>query len=231
MHGGAKRSAGMEKVTWKRARSQEQRETRVAAILDAAGAVFQRVPYEQVTMQMIASEAGFTRSNLYRYFGTREEIFLSLYLSDFQTWVDQVQSTFTCSLDIDRFTTKWTDLLGEQQRYLSLTPLFSVSLEKKPPLEVFKKAKETLWQGTLALIPVIRSALPFLTYENCISLANTHHVVLAGAWPLGHYSEEQKQVLEEMGNDLCALEFGTFYATTIRRYLHGIKAENQASLE
>ena len=66
----------MSKNNWIRARSKEQIEQRIEAILDAAGTVFQNVPYEKVTMLMIAKEAGSSRSNLYRYFKTREEIFL-----------------------------------------------------------------------------------------------------------------------------------------------------------
>jgi AcrR family transcriptional regulator len=43
-------------------------------------------------MQMIAREAGFTRSNLYRYFTTREEIFLTLFTADFEICVQQFMS-------------------------------------------------------------------------------------------------------------------------------------------
>jgi AcrR family transcriptional regulator len=218
----------MEKTAWQRARSKTQIEDRISSILEAAGTVFSRVPYEQVTMQLIALEAGFTRSNIYRYFKTREEIFLGLYLSDFKKWVVAIEAEFTEVLDIDSFLERWTALLYEQKRYISLTPLFAISLEKKPSLEVFKKTKASLWQGTLDLIPVLRSALPFLTFENCLDFAHTHHAVVSGAWPMGHYSTEQKDVLKAIGYDLNSLEFSKVYAKTLRRYLHGIYWENRA---
>jgi AcrR family transcriptional regulator len=221
----------MENTAWQRARSQKQIADRITSILEAAGTVFSRVPYEQVTMQMIALEAGFTRSNIYRYFKTREEIFLELYLSDFQKWVATIKTEFSQVLDIDSFLERWTTLLCAQKRYISLTPLLSISLEKKPSLEVFKKTKANLLQSTLELIPVLRATLPFLSFENCLDFAHAHHAVVSGAWPMGHYSIEQKEVLKEIGYNLDSLEFSKVYAKTLRRYLYGIYCENRSVLE
>jgi AcrR family transcriptional regulator len=226
-----KRRVGMETTGWKRARTQEQIATRISEILEAAGTVFTKVSYDQVTMQMIATEAGFTRSNLYRYYNTREEIFLALYLLDFKQWVNQVRSYFTHALDIEDFVSQWTAILCEQQRYLSLTPLLSISLEKKPPLEIFKQTKETLWYHTQEIIPVLRTTLPFLSYENCLELANAHHVFVSGAWPMGHYSDEQSQVLQNMGYTICSVEFKQFYSKTLKRYVYGLKSEKDLNLE
>jgi AcrR family transcriptional regulator len=225
-----KRSEWMENAAYQRARSQNQIADRIASILEAAGTVFSKVPYEQVTMQMIALEAGFTRSNIYRYFKTREEIFLELYIMDFKKWVESIKNEFTQVMDIDSFLKRWTALLYEQKRYISLTPLLAISLEKKPSLEVFKKTKADLLQSTLDLIPILRATLPFLSFENCLDFAHTHHAVVSGAWPMGHYSTEQKDVLKEIGYDLNSLKFSNVYAKTLRRYLFGIYWENREVL-
>ena len=62
-----------------RARSPEQKQERMEAIMAAADALFQEHPYHQITMGTIAEKLGWSRSNLYKYAATQEEIFLELH--------------------------------------------------------------------------------------------------------------------------------------------------------
>lgn len=48
--------------------------------------LFKKRGYENVTLNGIAVEAGFTKSNLYRSFSSREEIFLSIFSGLFSEW-------------------------------------------------------------------------------------------------------------------------------------------------
>ena len=59
-----------------RARSPEQKQERMEAIMAAADKLFQKQPYHQFNMGTIAEELGWSRSNLYKYAATQEEISL-----------------------------------------------------------------------------------------------------------------------------------------------------------
>jgi len=78
---------------WQRARTREQITERAGSILAAAARLFETRKYEEVTLQNIAIEAGFTRSNVYRYFQTRQTIFLELYKYDLSVWVTDFAPT------------------------------------------------------------------------------------------------------------------------------------------
>jgi TetR/AcrR family transcriptional regulator len=75
------------KETWVRARTPDQKERRIRQILSAAVRLLKSQSIDDITMGMIAEEAAFTRSNLYRYFTTREEVFLSILKEDLVAWV------------------------------------------------------------------------------------------------------------------------------------------------
>ena len=62
-------------MTWVRARNEEQIEQRISEIVDATARLYESHRFEEITFAMIAKEADFTRSNLYRYFATKEDIF------------------------------------------------------------------------------------------------------------------------------------------------------------
>ena len=61
---------------YQRARSPQQKAERMTAIMDAAESLFRDLPYHEINMGMIAKELGWSRSNLYKYAATQEEVFL-----------------------------------------------------------------------------------------------------------------------------------------------------------
>ena len=131
----------MNQKNWQRARSSEQREIRTREILGAAEKLFISRPYEKITMQMIAREASLSQSNLYRYFTTREEIFLKIFLTDLENLTKQVETEFTREITADKFVSRLTDLLMKQERFLHLSPLLAVTLEKNCSEEVYRSVK------------------------------------------------------------------------------------------
>ena len=56
----------------------------------AADALFQEHPYHQITMGTIAKELGWSRSNLYKYAATQEEIFLALHSAKNRAWLEDL---------------------------------------------------------------------------------------------------------------------------------------------
>jgi TetR/AcrR family transcriptional regulator len=212
----------MNEISWQRARKDEQIEQRVQAILDAAGKVFQKEPYEKVTMQMIAMEAEFTRSNLYRYFKTREEIFLALFMSDADKWAHQVISAFTQKETPETFVKKWTEILCRQKRLLELSPLLSLSLEKNTSENIYRYTKLALSERMSEVVPALQKALPSLTAGQFFEFLLTHQALLAGAWPMTQYSEMQNKVLDEIVLPHFKIDFATFYEKAILMYLRGV---------
>src|SRR5260221_5511842 len=64
------------KLRFERARQPEQIEQRLEQILEAAMVLFWEKGLENVTLTDIGNKAGTAKSNLYRYFESREHIYL-----------------------------------------------------------------------------------------------------------------------------------------------------------
>ena len=69
-------------MTFQRARSEEQREIRRRAILDTAAAMLDEMPVAQVSLNELSRRVGLAKSNVLRYFESREAVLLEL-LDDF----------------------------------------------------------------------------------------------------------------------------------------------------
>src|ERR1039457_1529560 len=74
-------------TTFQRARSEEQREVRRRAILDAAAAMLAEMPVAQVTLNELSRRVGLAKSNVLRYFESREAVLLELLDSAWQDWL------------------------------------------------------------------------------------------------------------------------------------------------
>src|SRR5260221_7201250 len=87
--------------TFQRARSEEQREVRRRAILDAAAAMLAEMPVAQVTLNELSRRAGLAKSNVLRYFESREAVLLELLDSAWQEWLAQLGEDLGGAVDAD----------------------------------------------------------------------------------------------------------------------------------
>ena len=80
-------------MKWQRARSEEQKKQRISEIVSATAWLYKKHSFEQISFALIAKEAGFTRSNLYKYFSSKEEIFLVFLIQDTRLWREDLLKT------------------------------------------------------------------------------------------------------------------------------------------
>jgi AcrR family transcriptional regulator len=86
-------------TTFQRARSEEQREVRRRAILDAAAAMLAEMPVAQVTLNELSRRAGLAKSNVLRYFESREAVLLELLDSAWQEWLTGLEADLGGAID------------------------------------------------------------------------------------------------------------------------------------
>ena len=84
---------------FQRARSEEQREARRQAILGAAAAMLAEMPVAEVTLNELSRRAGLAKSNVLRYFESREAVLLELLDSAWQDWLVQLEKELADAVD------------------------------------------------------------------------------------------------------------------------------------
>jgi len=77
-------------MAFQRARSAEQREIRRQAILDTAAAMLEIMPVSEVTLNELSRRAGLAKSNVLRYFESREAILLELLDRAAKRWLGEL---------------------------------------------------------------------------------------------------------------------------------------------
>jgi AcrR family transcriptional regulator len=87
-------------VTFQRARNDEQREIRRRAILDTAEAMLDEVSVADVSLNELSRRVGLAKSNVLRYFESREAVLLEL-LDDFMgRWLASLEDELAAGIEV-----------------------------------------------------------------------------------------------------------------------------------
>ena len=192
-------------MNWQRARTDENKNERKEAIYKAAFSLFKKNGYDKVSFNGIAVEAGFTKSNMYRYFSSKEEIFLNIFANLFEAWFEnytkQLQGLKE-NEDIQKFAKAWVSSMMADPDFLDLIPLLMVSLEKNSSFEqlvVFKRlSMGLLYRITLEvsrIYPDIKDekAFRFLTLSYGATAnywaANSHNDALIKIYQMDEFQD------------------------------------------
>ena len=76
----------VQRATFQRARSPEQREERRRSILDTAASMLREMPVADLSLNELARRVGLAKSNVLRYFDSREAVLLELLVAEWTGW-------------------------------------------------------------------------------------------------------------------------------------------------
>lgn len=155
-------------MNWQRARTEEKKDERKGAIYQAALKLFRQKGYDGVSFNGIAAEAGFTKSNLYRYFSSKDDIFLTIFSDLFEDWVDdclkQLKDLET-KAEINEFAEAWLASTQGRDEYLDLATLMLTSLERNSSFEQLIAFKGTAMKRLYEIACEVCRIYPSLNIE------------------------------------------------------------------
>ena len=73
--------------------SPELTEARREEIINACEKLYQTKSFKEITLKDIGNVTSFTRTSIYNYFATKEEIFLALLEREYELWSDSLKRT------------------------------------------------------------------------------------------------------------------------------------------
>lgn len=186
-----------ETLPFQRARKPEERELRRETILAAAAQLFDAEGPQGAGLNAIAARAGFTKSNVYRYFESREDVLLSLFLAELEQLCPDLEHRFSSIApgDLDAISAAIAAVFIARPRLASLSAIVSTTLEQN----ISEQAVITLKRGMGSLLQraaaIIQGKLPRATVENCAWVTAMVGTIVAGMWPAAHPSETARRVL------------------------------------
>jgi AcrR family transcriptional regulator len=157
-------------MTFQRARSEEQREIRRQAILDTAAAMLDEMPVAEVSLNELSRRVGLAKSNVLRYFESREAVLLELLEDALRTWLAEVSEELAANVDPRLPATARGDQLAavlaqSLARHTVLCDLVNAQagvLEYNVSVEVVVRHKRSSLGSLATMIDLVRHHVPEL---------------------------------------------------------------------
>ncbi|MGW5866731.1 TetR family transcriptional regulator [Streptomyces sp. NPDC055239] len=157
-------------MTFQRARSEEQREIRRRAILDTAAAMLDEMPVAEVSLNELSRRVGLAKSNVLRYFESREAVLLELLDVFLESWLAELAHDLTAGIETHAAPEVRAAQLAEiLSRSLAgrvvLCDLFGAQggvLEHNVSIEVVKRHKRSSLTRLAAMVELVRCHVPEL---------------------------------------------------------------------
>ncbi len=211
-------------MIWQRARTDEQKQVRISEILSAAERLFDTADYGSITLVSIAKEAQFTRSNLYKYFSTKEEIFLELIKRDIDLWSGDLETVYRRydEITIGEFAGKWVDTFIRHPRLLGMIPILFTTLEKNATLQNLIDFKQSLKESITRVTGILCRLFHSLTADRAVNFLSLQMAAAIGLFPMAHVTEKQKRAIELTGTEGTRIEFAPEYKKVVTYILQGM---------
>ena len=181
-----------------RARRPAEKAARREAILTATADLLARSPLQEVSLNAIAAETRLSKPNLYRYFESREEILLALFLQDLRSFADDVVSTlsgFAPGQAADDIATVLVDAYANRPRLCRFLGVIASVFEHNVSTRVIEDTKRSSLSLATEVATGLHRVLPKLRFERCLWLNNMSALLVAGLWPPAYPATAVSEVL------------------------------------
>ncbi|GIF38958.1 TetR family transcriptional regulator [Actinoplanes xinjiangensis] len=157
-------------MTFQRARSEEQREIRRRAILDTAAAMLDEMPVADLSLNELSRRVGLAKSNVLRYFESREAVLLELLDAFLGSWLAEladrlaegVEAQATPEVRAGQLAEILSRSLAERKVLCDLFGAQGGVLEHNVSVEVVKRHKRASLARLEAMVDLVLCHLPEL---------------------------------------------------------------------
>ncbi|WP_395846096.1 TetR/AcrR family transcriptional regulator [Cystobacter fuscus] len=216
---GGRRGAPAE-AEFLRARSEEQREVRRCAILATAAAMLEQMPVAEVGLNELARRVGLAKSNVLRYFESREAVLLELLDQAWKNWLAALPTELESGVRqgaplrerVEQFAATFARSLAARQVFCDLFAARAAVLEHNVSTEVALRYKRTSIANAAAAGALLGRCLPELG-ERVQEVCNYAFLATTAIWT---HSRASKSVLAAYEADQSLEAFRIQFAPTLQ---------------
>ena len=180
--------------------SRERTNARRDEIVDACAQLYETVPFKEITLGAIGAKTSFTRTSIYNYFHTKEEIFLALLEREYRNWTDDLLRLANRSpMPRDAFSAAFAALLENRRCMLKLLSMNLYDMEAGSRIENLVAFKKVYNASMQAVISCLLRHCPPLSQEEAMHFLYAFYPFLFGIYPYTAATEKQITAMELAG--------------------------------
>ena len=194
--------------------SPERTEKRKLEIMEACGKLYQTMSFREISLKDISAMTSFSRTSIYNYFHTKEEIFLAIFEAEYERWVASLKKILQLPAPLDRKTmaVKLATSLNRRQRLLKLLSMNLYDMEENSRPERLASFKVAFGKAMRTMEEILRKFRPEMTERDRQEFLYVFFPFMYGIYPYAEVTERQKQAMAQAG---IAYRYQTVYQLTL----------------
>ena len=181
--------------------SEELTSARKDEIINACAELYGTMGFREITIRDIGARTSFTRTSIYNYFQTKEEIFLALLEREHRLWIADIEAVEreNEAMSVESFAVALSSTLEKRKIMLKLMSMNLYDMECNSRLENLVEFKHAYADALVALRRCLEKFFPRMTAADIREFELDFFPFLFGVYPYTSHSEKQKAAMELAG--------------------------------
>lgn len=179
--------------------SEELTAARKEEIITACAKLYKTMSFKDITIKEIGNATTFTRTSIYNYFQTKEEIFLALLQREYELWVrhlKQIQSEHE-SMTREEFADALAHSLEERQNLLKIMSMNHYDMEDNSRIERLIEFKVVYGESLAEVRNCLDKFFPEMTVQDKQNFIFSFFPFMFGIYPYTVVTEKQREAMTQ----------------------------------
>lgn len=171
--------------------------SRKEEIVSACAQLYESMGFKEITLGDIGKRTSFTRTSIYNYFQTKEEIFLALLQREYEAWISDLEKEMAKQrmLSADALAGMLADTLQRRRCMLKLMSMNLYDMEGNSRMENLVAFKRVYARSMTTVGRCLQSWMPAMKEEDIQDFLYAFFPFLFGVYPYTEVTEKQKAAM------------------------------------
>lgn len=181
----------------------ERTNARKEEIINACEKLYQTMSFKDITLKEIGKETSFSRTSIYNYYQTKEEIFLALLKREYDSWIEQLNEATESkdAMSDDEMADVLARTLDEHKQLLKIMSMNHYDLEENSRMELLVEFKVSYGNALKAVMAMLAKFRKDMDIEKRQEFVYSFFPFMFGIYPYTVVTEKQKEAMKLAGVD------------------------------
>ena len=178
--------------------SPELTAARKEEIINACEQLYQTMSFKDITLKEIGAVTSFTRTSIYNYFRTKEEIFLALYKREYDRWnkeLETIRESYD-SLSRNELAEKIASSIADRQQLLKLLSMNNYDMEANSRPELLTSFKAAYGKSMRNICRLLEKYCSEMTVEEIQNFIYIFFPFMFGIYPYTAVTDKQWEAMK-----------------------------------
>ncbi len=179
--------------------SPELTNARKEEIINACEELYKSKSFKEISLKDIGSATSFTRTSIYNYFQTKEEIFLALLQREYELWIVDLNKIIeeNAALSKDKFADKLARSLEKREQLLKIMSMNHYDMESSSRPEQLAEFKVAYGESLHTVMRCLEKYFPDMSVSEKQDFIYSFFPFMFGIYPYTIVNDKQRSAMEK----------------------------------